>query len=524
MNKREVIGEGTYGCAHYPSLICKGDVLSPSDKISKLMSSIDATTEMKEYVVIAGIDPENEFYLGQPKMCNLGNNSDNINAIKRCKIKDKVLKNVELYSLLIMKNGGLDLNKFAKTLKVLTNTTINRMKMELFWVEVHRLLRGLKVFIENDLVHHDTKGGNIVYNETENRLNFIDFGLMTSKNKIKSSCIDSTNLLSIFHWSFPLELGFDNRNAYYTFARKSKEEKTQFVQSLLTDIQKPKPELILSNAIKVFYSQIIPNNKSNAPSNVPTFDTILTDFSVTVIEQIIPGDDKYLDFLEKSINTIDSYGVGIGLMVVLCNSAHLIDGKLANELNDLFYHMFHPNVFMRYSIDEILKSYEEILYKFGLLSKIGKHFVDHKLVKGNNIPKQISDKLKKITDKQIKITEVELTKQAISPIKQCSKGSEYNTSTRRCVKKTKKTKTRKTSPKKCPISKELNPKTNRCVNVCKSGYKRDKDFKCVKLTKTSPKKCPISKELNPKTNRCVNVCKSGYKRDKDFKCKKYIIL
>ena len=31
--------------------------------------------------------------------------------------------------------------------------------------------------------------------------------------------------------------------------------------------------------------------------------------------------------------------------------------------------------------------------------------------------------------------------------------------------------------------------------------------------------CPEGKERNPKTKRCVKKCKSGYVRDKTFKCK-----
>ena len=484
MTLRQVIGEGTYGCAHYPSLICKGDVMSPSDRISKLMSSRHANDEMKEYVIIAGIDPENEFYLGKPDYCDLGDNDENIKAIRKCHIKNKVLKNIDEYALLIMKNGGLDLDKFANTLKSLDNTAINRMKMVNFWIEAHRLLRGIKVFLENDLVHHDLKGGNIVYNEKDNRLNFIDFGLMTSKSKLKTACIKSTNWLSSFHWSFPLELGFENRKPYFAFARRTKEEKTKFVQSLLMDVQKTEPELKISNAIKIFYSHIIPKKTSPLHKHMKTFEDFFTDYSTTILEQITPDDEKYLEFLEKSVNTIDTYGVGLALMGVLRNSSHLIDDKLASALNELFSYMYHPNVFSRYTIDEILTRYEECLDKFGLLSKIDKHFTNHKLVKGYNIPKIISNKLKNINEDMIILSKVELSKHAVSPIKVCSKGSVYNKLTKRCAKTQKQkaiTRKSKSSPKKCPVGKELNQKTNRCINICKSGYKRDNNFKCKKI-------------------------------------------
>jgi hypothetical protein len=33
-------------------------------------------------------------------------------------------------------------------------------------------------------------------------------------------------------------------------------------------------------------------------------------------------------------------------------------------------------------------------------------------------------------------------------------------------------------------------------------------------------KCPLHKDLNLKTNRCVKKCKSGFTRNKNFKCRK----
>ena len=45
-----VIGEGTYGCVHKPPLLCEGETVAENNKISKLMTTADATKEMKEYV------------------------------------------------------------------------------------------------------------------------------------------------------------------------------------------------------------------------------------------------------------------------------------------------------------------------------------------------------------------------------------------------------------------------------------------------------------------------------------------
>ena len=179
------------------------------------MTSHDATGEMKEYVLIDNADRALQYYLGKPEQCKVSDNSTNLEAIKKCKqMGRQVLVDIDSYSLLLMEDGGINLETFGHNMKKLKNTSENQKKMELFWIEAHRLLVGLRVFLDNDIIHHDMKHPNIVYKEAENRLNFIDFGLMTSKSKVEASLRNSDYWLANYHWSFPLELAFTNRYDY----------------------------------------------------------------------------------------------------------------------------------------------------------------------------------------------------------------------------------------------------------------------------------------------------------------------
>ena len=140
----KVIGEGTYGCIHSPSLFCKGTTQQDVKKISKLMTTEEATKEMKEYVIIDNADRAHKFYLGKPTKCKLDKNPKNINAISKCiNIGDEVLNKYDDYSLLIMDNGGIDLSKFSKNVEEWEITTENTKKMEMFWLEAHRILLGI---------------------------------------------------------------------------------------------------------------------------------------------------------------------------------------------------------------------------------------------------------------------------------------------------------------------------------------------------------------------------------------------
>ena len=186
-------------------------------------------------------------------------------------------------------------------------------------------------------------------------------------------------------------------------------------------------------------------------------------------------------------------------MYVLKNSMHLIDEPLVINLEDLFYGMFHPNLEKRLTVDEILVKYEEILENNGILRKYDKHFVDHKLMDGPAIPPIIENAIDAINVDEIRLSPKELNTRMVSPSKECVKGKEYNSLTKRCVKE------------------------------CLPGFARNAAFKCRKNKTEKRKKsrkmkllveCPAGKERNPKTRRCVNTCKPGFERNAAFKCRK----
>ena len=537
----KVIGEGTYGCVHKPPLLCEGQTVAEDNTISKLMTTKDATNEMKEYVLIDNADRAKNFYLGKPTQCKLGPIGVNLRPISKCEIGEAVLKKYDDYSLLTMADGGVDLKNFALKLKGLTPTPANNTIMEKFWLDAHRILVGLKVFIENDIVHHDMKQQNIVYNETTNRLNFIDFGLMTSKTKLITNLHRSSHWLAEYHWSFPLEIAFLNKSSYDKISYKSHNSKTRYFANIIDGIHAD-PDAKSSQAISYFFSMIT-NHKKGTAEHKQAFVAYLKGFAQTLLYQINPGPGEYDKFINKSVNTIDSYGVGMAFMVVLKDGLHLMtDHDFIRELAELFHLMFHTDLSLRLEIGDILIQYEACLGKHGILKKYDKHFIDHKLMDGPVLPPAIVNAIAHVDVADVILSPAELVDVALSPVKDCDAGKEYNRTTKRCVKvckagfsrdaafKCKKNKTVKVKPvKPCPSSKERNPKTAKCVFVCKPGFSRDANFKCkknktVKPMKVKPvkvvKPCPSSKERNPKTGRCIFICKPGYSRDADFKCKK----
>ena len=473
-----VIGQGTYGCVHKPPMKCKNKTQKNKMNVSKVMTKKNADGELQEYKTIASIDKKNNIYLGQPTKCNIDEIELNRKAVAKCRNKNLIPSKLDDYSLLIMKDGGKNLEQFADYVhKNWENTPANRKKMELFWLEVSRLFYGLKVFCDNGILHHDLKHQNIVYNEKRNRLNYIDFGFMTKKESIIKDATESVYMLAAnYHWSFPWELVFINNNFYKYITKKSRT--TNEFNTYINEIK---------DNCRYFFKSILPIDL-NSDTYPMAVQKLLKQYYIMMTE-LKPGD--YDKFLDKSIDTIDSYGVGIALLYVLNRTGKFIDNDLFEKLGFLFINMVSPDVYSRYNVDELLHQYETIMLDSGLLEKHNKQYKNHILTSGNPVPTTIQNSIYNISEEGFLIPHNEIVETEISTKRLCPDGKEYKISTKRCV------------------------------NKCKDGYTRDANFKCIKdRTQKKYKICPKGKQRNPFTNRCVNDCKPGYLRDKTFKCRK----
>ena len=65
----KVIGEGSYGCVHKPSLICKTKKMNYENKISKIMTKKHLNDEIREYKKIKKVDKHHDIHLGTPSTC-----------------------------------------------------------------------------------------------------------------------------------------------------------------------------------------------------------------------------------------------------------------------------------------------------------------------------------------------------------------------------------------------------------------------------------------------------------------------
>lgn len=504
MIQPKTVGEGSYGCVHKPPLNCKNQRKQEnSNKVSKILTKQNAQEELNEFFLISEADKNGEYHLGRPTSCVPAKIDTNMLAIKNCerlqrnherKHASRInKKDMDKFMLLIMKDGGYNIEQFSKQLHDanLNKDTIKQVND--FLIEGFRLLEGLSLFLDHNIIHHDLKSQNIVYNPEENRVNFIDFGLMNKISKARHEAENSQYGYGI-HWSFPFEISLWNKSKFERFTKSNTQDKRSSIKKKITEIKKE----------HAYTFEIIYQNDNK---EIEKHLSIYMNFLATM-------DNDYDQFLHKSLTTFDLYGVGLAFMNFYNHTTHILeflelemdlktnkDTHLSERFKLLFLSMIDPNVYTRIDVNSALYEYQDILVDSGILDKDSK-------------PR--SKMLQQTVENMGSIQKVSShTAQEISTL-----SNSFTLTEKENIKNS--------SPKvKCPEGKEYNKRTKRCVKKCKSGYHRNEDFKCVKIPKSKTQKkkkslgpCPEGKERNPKTNRCVKKCKPGYERNEDFKCVK----
>jgi serine/threonine protein kinase len=496
MEKRIVIGEGSYGCVHKPSIHCE-TLPSPGfnydEHVSKIMKTSYAEQELQEFLIIHRIDPSEEYHLGTPIMCKPKKDVQSIKDIKRCKINklDDYEKEENKYSLLLFKYGGPDIKALCTHYLDKYLSTRKEDKINKLLLEIHHLLKGIQVFRKNDIIHYDIKPQNILLNSKTGKMTFIDFGLTQKREDVLEMNKNNTNSLGTMHWSYPLDTGFLNDREYRGYKNKGINlrniQKKQVISLLVEDPQQ--------------------ENKYNIPITKPeTFQILFKYLSLddkglpkeaqyAFVDSFFDGFNELIDknsqkiAINKMLDSIDVYGLGFSMqyLVNALKRKDYIDIDWYTRLTSFFQKMYSSNPLLRVTdLEQLLDEYEAILLELGILSKVKKHF-DNGLLKDGSppIPTSLSTTDKHVSPELEKLADLDATELSI----------EVN----------------------CPEDKEWNPLKKRCVKKCKEGYTRNSVFKCVKTrqtilggkTKTKTPKIKTNKKTK-NTNKKTRKRKTKY--------------
>lgn len=223
--KRELIGQGSYGCVFRPPISClDSNIADQANKISKLMDKRHAEEEIVEHKKVDVIDPNFEFHFKTPMSCSMNIGTPGlIEEILKCEIhviedlKKEILKKFGIIQkdkkgsdffsfnnntmksldptrintddfwkyikeyfkknivLLIEDDGGEDFLDIEKKGSIKSWSQQDKIK---FLVECRRLFNASIIMDNNGPYYHmDIKPENVVYNKVLNRVNIIDYGL-----------------------------------------------------------------------------------------------------------------------------------------------------------------------------------------------------------------------------------------------------------------------------------------------------------------------------------------------------------
>ena len=478
MIKHKIVGEGTYGCVIKPSLKCKdNNKINYTDKVSKVMNEYDAKKELDEYKSLSIINGIEKYAVTGPQLCKPIMNDIFLDSVKKCntqKVKQIYNRNKSNLSMLILEDGGIDLDIYVK--KIFAKSTQEEQKI--FLTSLINLIDGLLFFKTQDIMHRDIKLLNIVYNVHEGKSKFIDFGLMTKMTTFIKKCNNNKENYAISWYYFPPENSCGNKNNF-----------------------------ILHPKCKNYSSYYSYDNFLKHLSN--NFD--LYCLSLAFLDLI-----KLISIYTNEIN-MSFFNDFYKLIKDFVNKQPNKRNTNIQELKDKYTKLLQDyNLYLKKNISVSSKT-----------DSLVKEISSKELKKNLNISLKKNVKKEKITPvikecKEPKPIYNHLTNRCIS---KCKDGY-YRDDNFKCVKnKTKKTsntpniKYKKMYRTKKQSDNKDTSKNNKSIkkSVTKNSIKKiaNKDILTIELEKKCSK---LNKELNPYTRRCNMKCKPNQVRDSNFKC------
>lgn len=346
--------------------------------VSKLMVNEEAKAEISGYKILEKIDPTHKYYPGPPQECNANATDPNITN-SECTILEEN-PDVKEYSLLFYKDGGTDLDDFVEEHLDNYLKTSPQRQTDLFFLNAHHLFKGIKLYINNDFIHHDIKPSNIVFNRKTYKFNFIDFGLSAVASDLVKDILAKSDYES-FHWSYPIEVGFTNSKKGFYFPKLTNEKMNKVEKDFLQMFTEP--ENVYENTYKIKptrYTHTTFRYMMNElqPMNIPAMVKSITDGL-----RYYRINYNFEKFVNDTVPFMDIYALGFTMNHML--NFFFLKNAITNEqyvrYSALFGSMFNFDCSKRLTnIDTIIAEYEKILEKTGVLKRLGKKFERHEIV------------------------------------------------------------------------------------------------------------------------------------------------
>jgi serine/threonine protein kinase len=318
------LAKGSYGCVVRPAYNCN-KLLSSENTISKLfIYKNDWEKEVKINKIIEQLDPNNFFTVKMMDNCMI--KMDGMNITKKCNLEKA---NDFIYQI-VYEYGGDEIIKIFQHTEIINAVIILKKFVNIF--------EGICILDANDIIHHDIKPNNILYNIAKNKFYLIDFGLYITKDD--KHIHDDTKYVY-----YPSEYAF----LYYIKNGKS-----------LNKINVENYKKLIGININFLMKKVIIDIKiRNKIKNI--YDNLDKD-KEAIYNKIILNRDININ------NKIDVYMLGLTLydftiaIFIHCTELNNIS-KIPIEILDLISDMTNIDPYERVTIQEATERYKLIIHK-----------------------------------------------------------------------------------------------------------------------------------------------------------------
>ena len=470
-----VIGEGSYGCVHKPSLKCNtSEIVDYTNKISKLLIKKEATNEIKEYSALNKIDKAGKHYMGMPIKCKVKNDDSTMQEIRKCSSSDKFTKDLSNLRLLIMNDGGSSISDIFKNDFKTISTEERIVSSELVLIFMYNIFNSINFFIKKKVYHRDIKLENIVFNLKEKKINIIDFGLMDNKHNLTLKANNNNYNLNIIWWSLAPYSLFINKDKFEQ-ARDDSYGGDWFNNFIATH------KLDKDAQLDYFFKRITKNNSLNEATIRPI---LLNELKSNIEKLSTVSHDKYL---ENVFPLLDVHNLGI-IMLELVGyvKPYVKNDTLMTKMLNLGLKMISFDSFNHITIDKSMNEYKKMLLGSKLLEKHNFKMVNNEIIKIETKKTYEPEKypittvLEKLNTNIIQIQDSKSKKKISEPTVRKSTTSKHVRFTSPDIRRT---------SKKTPPGKIRNPTTGRFINKPKTQTRKN---------------TPPGKIRNPTTGRFIN--------------------
>ena len=329
----DFIAKGSYGCVYDHEIKCTNIQNIPRASIPKKIyskvfdSDKEAEIEWNNSKIIATIDKNYESFIYAYEKCSTTRKElEKNNTFKKC---DLHFDNNKI-TLLKLPYGGISYSSYTvKSFEEFIKSTIP-------------LFEGLVKLNNINKIHQDIKQENILFDETNNRWRYIDYGFLIDAKKIYSS--ENSTTVNGNYFPCPPEYRIKNQMSYLNADSIIETEKNIYTTQISDDSVYTYNDLFklyISDKEYKLAIDLFVNHIKSLPFNSTTQE------------------------LEKYINKIDVYSLGLTLMCLYTISSIDIvhskeyEKKYKKYIN-LIKRMIFPDPRKRYSPEEALKKVKSI--------------------------------------------------------------------------------------------------------------------------------------------------------------------